>query len=74
MDEDSKTKIWKQLKLYYGAELTRNYPMHGYQYLAAQVADEFVEAAVVTFKRLNGKNIPLTKRGVLNRLRERCKK
>ncbi|KKN17549.1 hypothetical protein LCGC14_0964740 [marine sediment metagenome] len=74
IDEDSKHKIWQQLKLYIGAELARNYPMHGYQYLASEIADEFTEAMVVTHKRLLGKNIPLTKQGVLDRLRERRKK
>ncbi|KKN73817.1 hypothetical protein LCGC14_0396190 [marine sediment metagenome] len=74
MDEDSKHKIWQQLKMYIGAELARNYPMHGYQFLAPEVADEFLEAMVVTHKRLLGENIPLTKRGVWDRLRERRKK
>ncbi len=74
MDDDSKTKIWKQLKMYMQSELATVYSMYGHQYLAAGVADEFMEAVVVTFKRLNGKNIPLTKQGVLSRLRERYKK
>ena len=60
--------------MYMQSELRTIYCMYGYQYLAAGVADEFLEAVVVTFKGFNGKNIPLTKQGVLARLRERYKK
>ena len=72
-DKETRTKIWKQLKMYYGAEWARNTSC-GYQHLAAEMADEFIEAAVVTFKRLNGEKIPLTKQAVLARLRTRRRK
>ena len=74
MTDENKTKIWKQLKLYLGAELTTVYSMYGYKDLASRVADEFMEAMVVTHKRLNGEKIPLTKQAVLGRLRERRRK
>ena len=71
---DDKTKIWKQLKLYLGAELTTVYSMYGYRDLAGGVVDEFMEAMIVTHKRLNGEKIPLTKQAILTRLRERRRK
>ena len=71
--KDEQKKYIKQLKLYFGAELARNYPMHGYQYLASYIADEFIEAVVITIKRINGEPIPLTKDYVIVRLTERRK-
>ena len=73
-EQNSNTKIWKQLKLYVLATLGENYPMHGYHLIAADVAEMLMEGFVVTHKRLLGENIPLTKQGVLDRLRERYKK
>ena len=70
MEEESKKYI-KQLKLYFGATLADNYPMYGYQYLAADIADEFIEAVIITIKRINGEPIPLTREYVIARLTER---
>ena len=67
-------KYIKQLKMYFGAELARNYPLYGYAELAPYVADEFIEAVVITIKRINGEPIPLTKDYVLARLTERRKR
>ena len=73
-DKNSNTKIWKQLKLYVLATLGESYPMHGYHLISADVAELLMEGFVVTHKRLLGQNIPLTKLGVLERLRIRYKK